>query len=77
GVRPGEQLVLSFLPPSFVAGAWLGVLGLVVCGFLVWLDYRAARWRRRLAQGAGVKRLVLPPVGPRLSADGVGELSRR
>jgi hypothetical protein len=43
GVRAGERYVFSFRPPSFVAGATLSLLGLVVVTALLWLEYAPGR----------------------------------
>lgn len=46
-VRPGTRYELSFLPPSFVAGAVLSAIGVAGAAGLLALDL--ARWRRRNA----------------------------
>jgi hypothetical protein len=43
GVRAGERYVFSFRPPSFVAGATLSLLGLVVVTVLLWLEFAPSR----------------------------------
>ncbi|MGH2355805.1 MAG: hypothetical protein ACRDJN_29705, partial [Chloroflexota bacterium] len=53
GVRPGETYVLSFLPPSFVAGAALSALGLMAVAVLIWLEYRGQFARLHLAERFG------------------------